>query len=138
MSDVSFLKKQKKKKKKVSDRLAAIEKSLQAIEEQKIDFQKRVEEMEKKRSSRSRMREEQMVWTCLLLVLCFHGWKKSLQKRREEEKKKEQDEYAQFQAEQKRKLEERQRARDIKNKAAKGEFLVPCVFSLHEQKFGGN
>jgi hypothetical protein len=72
----------------VSDRLAAIEKSLQAIEEQKIDFQKRVEEMEKKRSSRSRMREEQMVWTCLLLVLCFHGWKKSLQKRREEGKEK--------------------------------------------------
>ncbi len=45
----------------VSDRLAAIEKTLQAIEDQKMEFQNRLEEMEKKKSSRSRMREEQMV-----------------------------------------------------------------------------
>lgn len=90
----------------VNDLLAALEQTIAAREQEKADFEKRLEEMEKKKGSRSRMREEQL----------------AAQRRREEEKKKEQDEYAQWQAERQRKMDERKKVRDIKTRAARGEL----------------
>jgi hypothetical protein len=111
---------------KVSDRLAAIERSILAVEEQKADFERRLEDMEKRKGSRSRLREEQLVTRKLrsfLYKLLFVLFVQVVQRRREDEKKKEQEEFAQFQAEQKRKLDEKHRARDIKSRAAKG--MIP-------------
>jgi small GTP-binding protein len=90
----------------VSNLLAALEQTIAAREQESVNFEKRMEEMEKNRGTRSRMREEQL----------------AAQKRREEEKKKEQDEYAMWQAERQRKLDEKKKQRDIKTRAAKGEL----------------
>jgi small GTP-binding protein len=90
----------------VSNLLAALEQTIAAREQESVNFEKRMEEMEKNRGTRSRMREEQL----------------AAQKRREEEKTKEQDEYAMWQAERQRKLDEKKKQRDIKTRAAKGEL----------------
>lgn len=90
----------------VSSMLANIEQRLQAHEDQKQAFQRRVEDMDERKNSRLRQRDEQAAQRA----------------RREEEKRKEEEEFAQFQAERKRKMDEKKRFREIKERGERGEL----------------